>query len=158
MKVEAIPVGELVEECLRIKGSLAERGGISLEVDIEDPRAFLHGDRRLLMTAVNNLIDNAMRNNRPGGKIVIAYRQDGTRESIMVSDTGKGIPYDELRSIRDMFCWSGMRSIDELEAVDGELIALSIVRDVADLHGGRVGVRSLEGEGSTFSFHLPRRG
>ncbi|MDY6796531.1 MAG: ATP-binding protein [Actinomycetota bacterium] len=158
MKVEAIPVRELVEECLRVKGSLAERSGISLEASIEDPRAFLHGDRRLLMTAVNNLIDNAMRNNRSGGKISIAYRHDGTRESIMVSDTGKGIPYDELRSIKDMFCWSGKRSIDELESVEDELIGLSIVRDVADLHGGRVGVRSLEGEGSTFSFHLPRRG
>jgi signal transduction histidine kinase len=158
MKVERIPIRELMDECLELKGILAEKYGISLEADLDDDGAFLRGDRGLLRAALNNIIDNSIRHNRQGGKITVGYRCDGTRESIIVSDTGKGIPYDELCSIRHIFCRAGKPSLDESEHLEAGLIGLTIVRDIADLHGGRVGIRSLEGEGTTYNFHLPRCG
>ena len=158
MKVERIPVRELMDECLELKSILAEKYGIALEADLDDGGASLRGDRGLLRAALNNIIDNSIRHNRQGGKITLGYRCDGTRDSIIVSDTSKGIPYDELCSIRDLFCRVGKPGLDENERFESGLIGLTIVRDVADLHGGRVGVRSLEGEGTTYSFHLPRCG
>ena len=158
MKVERIPVRELMDECLQVKGIIAEEFGVSLQADLDDPDVCLRGDRRLLRTALSNLIDNAIKHNRPGGKIIIGYHCDNSRESVFVSDTGKGIPYDELCCMRDLFSRAGMSSLNDIENIDGDLIGLTIVKDVADLHGGRVGVRSMEGEGTTFSFHLPRCG
>jgi signal transduction histidine kinase len=158
MRVQAIPIRELVDECIDDKGILAEEYGISLHADLADPDASLRGDRRLLKAALSNLIDNAIKHNRPGGKVIIGYRCDNSRESIFVSDTGKGIPYDELCYMRDLFSRARMSGLNEMEQIDGDLIGLTIVRDVADLHGGRVGIRNLEGEGTTFSFHLPRCG
>lgn len=158
MICEEIPVKELMEECLERKGILAEMFGISLEADLDDTEARLWGDRRLLRAALNNLIDVSMRHNRRGGKITLACRRDGKRTSMIVSDNGKGIPYEELCSIRDLFSRVGRPCLEEGEPVPSGLIGLAVVRDVADLHGGRVSVRSLRGEGTSYGFHLPRCG
>lgn len=157
MKVEEISARELLEDCLGTKAGAADLIGVELEVELDDRGARLVGDRRLLAAAVNSLLDNALKRTRCGGRIVLGYRCDHNRGSIVVEDNGKGIPFNELCCIRDLFCRANLRGIDEVEEIDEELVGLTIVRDVADLHGGRVGVRSMEGEGSTYSFFLPRR-
>jgi signal transduction histidine kinase len=105
---------------------------------------------------MSNLIDAAIRHSRPGGKVTIGHRSDSMRQSIIVSGNGQGIPYEELRGMRDLFARSSMRAVDGEDEIEPGLIGLSIVRDVVDLHKGRVGVSSLEGSGSTFTLHLPR--
>lgn len=156
MIVEEIAVRELVEECLDTKAGMAREHKVVLEADLEDPGATLRGDRRLLKAAVANLVDMAIKHNRPGGTVVVGHYRHPERESIVVSDDGRGIPYEELRSIRDLFCRAGTPWPYDAEEIDAELLGFSIVKDIADLHGGRVGVRSVEGEGSTFTLHLPR--
>ncbi len=157
MLLEEIRVKELLEECLDVKGAVAKEHAISLESEFEDAGATLRGDRRLLRTAVTNLVEIAIRHNRPGGKVVVGYHSDPSRESIVISDNGRGLPYEELRSIRDLFCRAAAPGMYDVDEVDAELLGVSIVKDIADLHGGRVGVRSVEGEGSTFTIHLPHR-
>jgi len=157
MIFEDIVVGELIEECLEAKSTAAREHKVALEADIEDVGATLRGDRRLLRAALANLVDVAIRSSRPGGKITINYRTDPSRESIMVVDNGRGLHFDDLRSIRDLFCRAAALGNYEVEEIDPSLMGFCIVKDIADLHGGRVGVRSMEGEGSTFTLHLPRR-
>lgn len=157
MLVEEIDVRELVEECLEVKCSVANERDVTLEAELDDPQATMCGDRRLLRAALTNLIEEAIRHNRPGGRVTIAYQSDHNRESIVVADNGTGIPYEELRDIRDLFCRAGVPGTCDVDEIDAGLLGLSIVKDIADLHGGRVGVRSMEGEGSTFTLHLPRR-
>ena len=65
--------------------------------------------------------------------------------------------YEDLRSVRDLFCRAAMQGNYEVEEIDPKLLGFSIVKDIADLHGGRIGVQSIEGEGSTFTLHLPGR-
>jgi signal transduction histidine kinase len=156
MRKEDISVRELVKECLAVKGGLAEGNGVAFELDLEDPDALISGDRALLRTAVNNLIDGAVRYNRQGGRVTITHRSELTRESLVVADSGDGIPYEELRSMQELICRGSVPVVDDVEAMDRRLIGLTIVRDVADLHGGRVGVRSVPGEGTAISIHLPR--
>ncbi|MBN2026021.1 MAG: ATP-binding protein [Actinobacteria bacterium] len=157
MLVEEIAVKKLVEECLEAKCAAAREHDISLEAKLNDARATVRGDRRLLRAALTNLVEIAIRHNRPGGKVTIAYHYDPSRESIVVEDNGRGLPYEDLRSIRDLFCRAAVPGMYDVEEIDAELLGFSIVKDIADLHGGRVGVRSLEGEGSTFTLYLPRR-
>jgi signal transduction histidine kinase len=157
VKIEEIPVGKLIEDCLDLREGILDNNGISLEMNLEDPRATLRGDRRLLRAAIGSLIEGAARRARPGGKITIAHGRDDVREIIAVCDDGRGMPYEELRSALDLFSRSRWRAEGELGEISPELERLSMVRDVVDLHGGRVGVRNLEGEGSSFTLHLPRR-
>lgn len=155
MLVEMIEVPGLVGECLEVKGEAARERGVVLEAATLDPQATVRGDRRLLRAAVTNLIETAIRRSRPGARVSVGFHGDPGRGSIVVSDNGRGIAYEELRDIRDLFCSGGAAGMRDIDELDAELLCLSVVKDVADLHGGRVGVRSLEGEGSTFTLHLP---
>jgi signal transduction histidine kinase len=92
MHIEEIAVGELVEECLDFKSKAARDHDVTLEAELDDPRAIMCGDRRLLRAAVTNLIETAIRNNRPGGKVTVGYQSDPGRETIIVADNGKGYP------------------------------------------------------------------
>jgi signal transduction histidine kinase len=157
MRLEEISVNDLLTECRRVKEKAARDRGVFLHADPCGPDDFVHGDRRLLRTAVSNLIDVSIGHSRPGGKVTIGYRHDPVRGSLVVSDDGAGIPFEELRSMFDIISRSGAGSVDDETEMDTNLLRLSIVRDVADLHGGRIGVRSLEGDGSTFTLHLPCR-
>ncbi|RJP31640.1 MAG: ATP-binding protein [Actinobacteria bacterium] len=157
MNIERIGVKELVEECLETKHAVAREHGVSLEVEPDNLEATLYGDRRLLRAAVANLVEMAIRHNRPGGKVTVGFFNDPNRESIVVTDNGRGLPYEDLRSIRDLFCRAATTEVYEVDELDASLLGFSVVKDIADLHGGRVGVRSMEGEGSTFTLHLPRR-
>lgn len=157
MRLEEIPVNDLLAECGRIKEGTARDRGICLQADPCDPEDFIHGDRRLIRTAMSNLIDMSMRHSRPGGKVALGYRHELFRGSLIVSDDGAGIPFEELRTMFDIISRPGASSMDDEIEIDTDLLQLSIVRDIADLHGGRIGVRSLEGEGSTFCLHLPCR-
>ena len=156
MRFERIAVKGLFEECLDSRIVKAEERRITLETFIEDPEATLSGDRRLLRVAVSNLVDMAIRRNKSGGKVVIGYSRDPARESIVITDTGSGIPLERLRSIRDLFCRASTPCEYDVDEADLDLQGLHIVKDIADIHHGRIGVRSMEGEGSTFTLHLPR--
>jgi signal transduction histidine kinase len=157
MIVEEIMVRELVEECFEAKTVVAREYYVALEADLEDPQATLRGDRRLLRAAVANLVEMAIKGNRPGGKVTIGHRSDAGRDSIEIADNGRGLPHENLRSISDLFCRSSAPGMYDVDEIDAEILGFSIVKDIADLHGGRIGVRSIEGEGSTFTLHLPRQ-
>ncbi len=94
---EEIQVKELIAECLKTKGTEARERDVVLEEDLADPAATMRGDRRLLRTAVTNMIDASIKRNRPGGKVTVGHSRDNVRETIVVSGSGEGIPYEELR-------------------------------------------------------------
>jgi len=157
MIVEEIAVKDLIEECLEVKCQAARENKVALQAEFDDPQATMCGDRGLLRAAVSNLVEIAIRHNHPGGRVTVGYRSDSGRESIAVTDNGKGLSYEDLRSVRDLFCRAASAGMYNGEEIDPRLHGFSIVKDIADLHGGRVGVRSVEGEGSTLTLHLPRR-
>lgn len=157
MRIEEIQVDELIKDCIKARGDLLEEYGISFKLDLDDPRAAIRGDRRLLRAALTCLIEDAARRARHGGNITIAHRRDHMRECIAISDDGEGIPYEKLRCALDLFSRSAWPVVEREEEIDRDMMGLAVVRDVVDLHRGRVGVRNEYGEGSTFTLHLPRR-
>jgi signal transduction histidine kinase len=100
-----------------------------------------------------NLFSNAVKFTPAGGEIRIAYTTEGAQVSIVVSDTGRGIPTDRLDAIFEPFVQIG-RGLTSTQ--EGTGLGLAISRDLARRMGGDVTVQSVEGEGASFTFALPR--
>jgi two-component system sensor histidine kinase SenX3 len=133
----------------------AETAGVQLKVACISPD-FVHGDRRQLVSAVSNLIDNAVKySNRNGVVSVAAHAAEHRSQPVVeisVADTGIGIPARDLDRVFERFY-----RVDRARSREtgGTGLGLAIVRHVANNHGGDVTVRSREGEGSTFTLRIP---
>ena len=123
-----------------------------MELAEDLPFAFL--DRKLIERAVDNLLQNAINYTPEGGRISLKteYRIEGHRifPAISVSDTGPGIPAEQISQLFDMYFRS-----QNTRSVRGAGLGLTIVKAVAEAHGGHVEVDSKLGKGSTFHIHLP---
>jgi two-component system sensor histidine kinase SenX3 len=114
----------------------------------------IDGDRRQLVSAVGNLVENAVKYSEPGGVVQIWVNHHADLVEIVVVDQGVGIPQRDLDRVFERFY-----RVDRARsrATGGTGLGLSIVRHVATRHGGEVVVSSIEGEGSTFTLRLPAR-
>jgi len=144
-------VGEVLAEIVLEKAGLAKKNEVVLELGA-DSGAMLSGDRKLFKTACSNLVDNAIKYNRPGGRVDISVDGDDGEIAVAIADTGIGIPASEQRKIFERFY-----RVDKARSREtgGTGLGLSIVKHAADFHGGSVRVVSSIGEGSTFTLILP---
>lgn len=110
------------------------------------------GDRRQLVSALGNIVENAVKYSEPGSNVQVRVRRTGEFAEFMVADNGIGIPARDHDRIFERFY-----RVDRARSRDtgGTGLGLSIVRHVADNHGGSVEVSSQEGEGSTFVLRIP---
>jgi signal transduction histidine kinase len=100
-----------------------------------------------------NLIDNALRHTPAGGRVEVSVVGGEAATSLVVRDTGVGIPFNDLRHIFDRF-YVVDRSRSRETAGTG--LGLSIVKQIVEAHGGTVGVESEFGLGATFTCVFPR--
>ncbi len=131
----------------------AERQGLTLEYDEREvpPRA-LNGHAILIGQAIDNLIGNAIKYSRPGGRVDVVLSMRDDYALITVRDTGIGIPEASLPYIFDQF----YRVHDErTRNIPGTGLGLSLVQTIARAHGGWVTVQSRLDEGSEFTLALP---
>jgi two-component system sensor histidine kinase SenX3 len=130
---------------------IAETVGVSLEIKCIAPES-VEGDRLQLVSAVANLIDNAVKYSNTGGVVTVSSRAVEGFVEIEVSDTGIGIPARDLDRVFERFY-----RVDRARSrtTGGTGLGLAIVRHVANNHGGDVTVRSREGEGSVFTLRIP---
>jgi two-component system sensor histidine kinase SenX3 len=130
----------------------AEQRGIEIRVEAPPARLTVVGDRRQLVSAVTNLLDNAVKYSEPGSTIEARARTDGTWVDVTVRDHGIGIPRRDLERIFERFY-----RVDRARSREtgGTGLGLAIVRHVASNHRGEVRVQSREGVGSTFTLRLP---
>jgi two-component system sensor histidine kinase SenX3 len=130
----------------------AEQRGIEIRVEAPPARLTVVGDRRQLVSAVTNLLDNAVKYSEPGRTIEVRARTDGTWVDVTVRDHGIGIPRRDLERIFERFY-----RVDRARSREtgGTGLGLAIVRHVASNHRGEVRVQSREGVGSTFTLRLP---
>lgn len=142
-------LAEVVEAGREIPGA-AERS-IRLTVPQAPwPLPSVDGDRDLLFVAVQNLVANAVKYSGPGDTVEVRASEDGDTALVEVADTGIGIPADEIGQV-----WQELARGRAARSIPGTGIGLALVRVIAARHGGRVGIRSREGEGTVVSVWLP---
>jgi signal transduction histidine kinase len=134
-------VGEQVEP-------LATAKGIALVTDAP-ASAMVDGNESHLRRAVINLLDNALKHTPEGGSVALSLRRDGALARLSVADTGAGIDPAELEHIFERF-FRGRRA-----AGDGAGLGLSLVSEVARLHGGTVSARNRDTGGCEFIVTVP---
>lgn len=146
-----VTLAEVVGEAVGRIASAAEHADIALRVEA-DPLVRVLGDRRQLVSAVFNLLDNAVKYSAEGGEVVVRAGADGGIARLEVSDDGVGIPRRDLDRVFERFY-----RVDRARSrgTGGTGLGLAIVRHVASNHGGEVSVESTEGVGSTFTLTIP---
>ena len=149
---ERVPVHLVLAESAERASTAAEHRGISLDL-VEPPHDLaVRGDRRQLVSAVFNLVENAVKYSLPGSSVTLSATAHADHVELSVTDHGVGIPRRDLDRVFERFY-----RVDRARSRDtgGTGLGLAIVRHVASNHGGEVTVDSLEGEGSTFCLLLP---
>ena len=157
-RLEPVAMGSLVAEAVERIGPLAAARRVPVEVAEGDPDAMVRGDPRQLGSAVFNLVENAVKYSPAGRPVLVTAREDEGHVEVAVSDEGIGIPAEEVERVFERFYRVGGRTSVAPDGEDpgGSGLGLSIVRLVAEDHGGQVLVESVEGRGSTFVLRLPR--
>jgi len=148
-----VDVHGVVREVVSTLQATSARVGIEVRASGSSPDE-VNGDRAQLVSAVSNLVENAIKYSEPGGSVVVHTNGDDDWVRITVSDEGIGIAAEHHERIFERFF-----RVDKARSrsTGGTGLGLSIVRHVVDNHGGRIEVRSAEGEGATFVVSLPRR-
>jgi heavy metal sensor kinase len=151
LKIEEVDLGTVVGDAVDLYVDLAEEKQITIDAPVAAGIA-VRADRPRLTQALANLLDNAVKYTPPGGRIDVSVgRSDSPREvTVSVSDTGIGIPEEELPQI-----WDRLFRGDRSRSERGLGLGLSLVRAIVQAHGGRVEVSSQPGRGSRFTVHLP---
>ena len=151
---EPVPVHLVVAEAVERMRPAAEQQGIEVRVAEARRTLTMMGDRRQLVSAIYNLLDNAVKYSDAGSAVDVrvSVSADGGRVAIDVEDHGVGIPTRDHERIFERFY-----RVDRGRSRDtgGTGLGLAIVRHVASNHGGEVKLMSREGEGSTFTLVLP---
>jgi two-component system, OmpR family, phosphate regulon sensor histidine kinase PhoR len=149
---EVISVQNVLEAALVTVGSEAKARDVALNSE-NIANVFVTGSRLRLEQAILNLLANAIKFNRPGGEVTVsAAVNDRHQVSIIISDTGVGIPSEDLPRIFERFY-----RIDKARSrqVGGTGLGLSIVKHVAERMNGTIEVQSTLGRGSAFTLLLP---
>ena len=147
---DCIELAPMIEEIFADLAPLAEKSGITLECA---GNGTVTGSDTLVCRMLFNLTENAIRYNRPGGKVRITVTDEESRLVIRVADTGCGIPEQYRESIFQPFF-----RVDKSRSREngGVGLGLSLVWEIAALHGGEVRVEESSESGTTITVKLPR--
>lgn len=151
---DAVDVQSVLIGAIERARTTAEQRDIELVLDVASFAGQALGDSRQLVSAVTNLIDNAVKYSDPGSRVTVSSECNGPWVDLIVSDQGVGIPARDLDRIFERFY-----RVDQARSrtTGGTGLGLAIVRHVATNHGGDVLVRSKEGEGSVFTLRVPKK-
>ena len=149
---EAFAPGELVQDVVLKYQLPAREAGIHIEADIPPELPFVDADIALIERVLDNLLDNAMRHTPAGGNVKVTLSPDADQVKVQVTDTGHGIPTEELSRLFDRF-YQVKKS--QQEADTGAGLGLAIVKRILELHAVSITVSSTLRAGTRFDFSLP---
>ncbi|BCA53125.1 hypothetical protein W02_02650 [Nitrospira sp. KM1] len=150
---QTISVQEFVTDTLDTLRSLAAEKSLSLESAFIGNLPRIEVDKDKLTQILTNLIGNAFKFTPATGRVrvTVTHKEQDTTVEFSISDTGCGIPIEEIPRVFDKFFKSAAHSSNQR----GAGLGLAIVKSLVELHGGQILVTSTLGKGSTFTFTLP---
>ena len=161
---QAVQLSRVIEEAATMVSPLVTKAGIEVFVAEEPPAAgagagprgehsgdvWVHADPVRLRQVLVNLLSNAVKYNRPGGRVALTWKRSKHACEILVTDTGQGIPVDQLAGLFQPFNRLGAES----SGVEGTGIGLVLSRQLAEMMGGTLTITSTFGEGTCASLKL----
>ena len=155
ISTEPVSIRESIQEVLDLAAPLAANRNIQLQISLgAEANPYVMADRQRLKQVLLNVLNNAIKYNRPGGFVAImceATRSDREAWRISVADTGPGISPENLRLLFTPF---ERLSADQTN-IEGTGLGLALAKRLVELMKGQIGVESLVGQGSTFWIELP---
>jgi signal transduction histidine kinase len=149
LRREPTDLNDLIRQSVELYEDLADERGVEIRTSVPS-ELVVDVDRNRMRQVLANLIDNAVKYTPAGGLVEIAAHSERGDTVATVSDTGVGIPAEELPRI-----WDRLYRGDKSRSTRGLGLGLSLVKAIVAAHGGRVDVRSRPGAGSTFELRLP---
>ncbi|GAP14375.1 histidine kinase [Longilinea arvoryzae] len=147
----AFDLRNLLTESCRTLRPKAEEAGISIQMFSADQPLFLTADENKIKQVVVNLLNNAIKYNQTGGRVLVNAWKNGDSVSFSIQDNGVGIPEADLPHVFEKF----YRAHNIQEAYPGTGLGLSICNRIIEIHGGTITVQSQVNAGSTFTVELP---
>jgi len=142
-----------VQATVQAFSEVAVARGVSLDSEVPGEPVEMRFDRERIVQLLTNLVGNALKFTPRGGAVSVSVGETAEQVTIEVSDTGPGIPADELPHVFERF----YRGTNTGEArASGSGLGLAIVRSIVEMHGGEIDVASVIGEGTEFRITLPR--
>ncbi len=150
-RLEPCSMGELVQDVVQKLKLNVEAKQVTLQAKLGEELTFVSADLGLMERVLENLVDNAIRYTPQGGRITVSVSRRGEHMVTQVTDTGCGIPPEDLPHIFDRY-YRGTRKSQAGE--NGAGLGLAITKRILELHGSAIEVQSVVGQGTTFSFSL----
>lgn len=147
-RIESFALGELVQDVVQKFRLNVEANQMTLQAKLGDDLPFVSADIGLIERVLENLIENALRYTPPGGRITVILSRMGENIVTRVTDTGCGIPPEELPHVFDRYHQVGNKH------EKGAGLGLAITKRILELHGSTIEVQSALNQGTTFSFLL----
>jgi two-component system OmpR family sensor kinase len=149
---DPINLDELLEDTFTLAKDHPDAG--ERVITFSTPRApwplpTINGDRDLLILAIHNLLDNAIKFTHPGDTIEMRALEDGSGVVIEVADTGPGIPEEDQAHV-----WEELYRGESARGIPGSGLGLALTRAIIIRHGGTITLRSRAGEGTVFTVRL----
>ncbi len=153
IEMKEFSLTKTIENAIMLIDTKARAKGLLIESHVESSIGLIKGAQIHIEETVANLLANSVKYTLKNGKIRISAKDRGDSVLIQISDTGIGIPKDEILKVFDEFYRA--RNAKEIER-DGTGLGLSMAKQVVERHHGKIWVESEEGKGSTFSIILPK--
>lgn len=152
LEVQELDLEPIVERTVTKMNHLAKEKKLNLELSAAENLPMVKGDEDLIEQVLINFVTNAIRFTPAWGTVKVVLEQSGDEVCVKVSDTGIGIPPEELPNI-----WKRFYKVTEARSLskEGSGLGLALVKEIVELLGGRVWVESTVGQGSVFGFCLP---
>ena len=150
MRTGDVDINEVLSDAMVRAGTAA--AAVEFKADLDPRLPIVMGDRDRLIQVVSNLVNNAVKYSPEGGTVTLTSRSEGGFALVSVTDTGLGIPQEEIGHVFERF--RRVRT-GAAQSIPGTGLGLTIVKQIVEMHGGKIWVESAVGHGSAFHFTVP---
>lgn len=152
LEMERLPLTELAEGLVHKLEQQAEQKQLTLKLIKQEPAPYIQGNGDRIMQLLLIFVDNALKYTPAGGSVTVTTTAEGAEAVIKITDTGKGIPEEDLP-----YVWERFYKVDKAHSRDnsGTGLGMAIAKEIINLHKGKVTLTSIEGQGTTVTLRFP---